>query len=607
MVPASRTRAPLAALVPLTLVGALTSCGLLGGGAAPQDTAQEFVRAVASGDTAAASQLTDHPAEAAALLDKIRGALEPTAVRAELDQVRDSGVGAASASYTATWTLGEGREWSYPASFDLTHTDDKAKPWLVRWSPTVLHPKLSAGQSVQVREEQPQPAPIVDRDGAPLLEPQRVVAVLLYRDQAGDLAAVAAALAARLSQFDAGITQQSIVDGAAKTPTGNGYPVAVLREPDYQAVKDAIYDLPGVRFSAQTRMLAPDRDFAKHVLPTIRTAVEGQLAGRPGWKVVTLDAAGADVDTLHETPPNPGTTVRVTLSRQVQAAAEAAVAPIAQQAVIVALQPSTGEVLAVAQNAATDAAGPIALTGRYPPGSTFKVVTATAALESGSVNADSPVPCPGATVVGGRRIPNNDEFDLGTVPLHTAFARSCNTTFAQLAAGLPAQALPDAARQLGLGVDFVMAGATTVTGSVPANDDTVARAEAGFGQGNLVASPFGMALMTATVAKGAMPTPTLVRGTTTTADAAAPSVPAGVVDALRAMMREVVTGGTARAVAGLGEVYGKTGTAQFGDGTHSHGWFVCYRGDLAFAVLVVDAGTSAPAVQVAGRFLAAVP
>jgi cell division protein FtsI/penicillin-binding protein 2 len=335
----------------------------------------------------------------------------------------------------------------------------------------------------------------------------------------------------------------------------------------------------------------------------VRTAVEAQITGKTGWKVVTLDAAGAEVDTLHETPPTPGTTVATTLSQPVQAAAEGAVESVQQQAMIVALQPSTGEVLAVAQNAAADAAGPIALIGRYPPGSTFKVVTATAALQAGAVNVDSPVPCPGSTVIDGRSIPNNDGFDLGTVPLHTAFARSCNTTFARLAADLPAPALPDAARQLGLGIDFVMAGATTVTGSVPAGDTTVARAEAGFGQGAVVASPFGMALVAAAVAKGAMPTPILIRGTTTTANASPPSVPAAVTDPLRAMMREVVTTGTGRVLAGSGEVYGKTGTAQFGDGTHSHGWFIGYRGDLAFAVLIVDAGTSTPAVQAAARFL----
>jgi cell division protein FtsI/penicillin-binding protein 2 len=77
---------------------------------------------------------------------------------------------------------------------------------------------------------------------------------------------------------------------------------------------------------------------------------------------------------------------------------------------------------------------------------------------------------------------------------------------------------------------------------------------------------------------------------------------------VRTMMRAVVTEGTATKLNGLGEVRGKTGTAEFtDDGTRAHGWFVGYRGDLAFAVLIVDAGSSEPAVALAGRFLAAVP
>ena len=594
--------------VALLSVLPVAGCGLFGSDPKPEDTARAFVEALASGDAAAAGALTDNPTDAAELIGRIREALEPTAVKVVLDQVRDSDAGTASASATATWTVGEGREWTYPTTFDLRSTDDPNRPWQVRWSPTVLHPKLSAQQNIAVREQETTPAPVLDRDGGPLLTAQKVVSVLLYRDQAGDVPAVAAALAAALVRFDAAITAQSIVDGAAATTAGNGYTAAVLREPDYQEIKDLIYELPGVRFVAQNRVLPPDREFAKQLLPTVRTAVEPQITGKPGWRIVTLDAVGAEVETLHDTPPTPGATVTTTLSRITQAAAENAVDGIAQQAMIVALQPSTGEVLAVAQNPAADAAGPIALTGRYPPGSTFKVVTASAALQAGVVTAATPVPCPGTTVIDGRSIPNSDQFDLGTVELHTAFARSCNTTFARLAADLPAAALPDAARQLGLGIDFVMPGATTITGSVPPGPSTVARAEAGFGQGTVVASPFGMALMAAAVARGTMPTPVLIRESTTTVDAAPAAPPPPVVDALRVMMREVVTAGTARALLDVpGEVHGKTGTAQFGDGTRSHGWFVGYRGDLAFAVLIVDGGSSAPAVQAAARFLAVAP
>jgi hypothetical protein len=70
------------------------------------------------------------------------------------------------------------------------------------------------------------------------------------------------------------------------------------------------------------------------------------------------------------------------------------------------------------------------------PGSTFKVVTVTAALRAGLTTLDTPLPCPGTENVQGRQIPNDNGFDLRTVPLHTAFAHSCNTTFARLGVGL---------------------------------------------------------------------------------------------------------------------------------------------------------------------------
>jgi cell division protein FtsI/penicillin-binding protein 2 len=161
---------------------------------------------------------------------------------------------------------------------------------------------------------------------------------------------------------------------------------------------------------------------------------------------------------------------------------------------------------------------------------------------------------------------------------------------------------------VGLGVDYAIDGITTVTGTVPPAPDTVKRAEDGFGQGDVVASPFGMALAAATVASGATPVPTLIRGATaTTVTNPPPAVPQPVLGGVRTMMRDVVTEGTATSLQGLGQVYGKTGEAQFGDGTQSHAWFVGYRGDLAFATLVVDGGSSSNAVAVTKQLLAAIP
>jgi cell division protein FtsI/penicillin-binding protein 2 len=472
--------------------------------------------------------------------------------------------------------------------------------WRVHWSPAVVHPQLAENQSLELRE-QSGAASVVDRDGTPLLTPRQEVAVLLDRRQTDGLSAVAGTLAAALSQFDSTVTQQSIVTGANSTPDAAPYTVATLAYADYQQVRPQIYQLPGVRFEGRKRLLEANRGFAPLVLPAVSS---GQLFGEDGWQIVVVDANGAQVNTLEDHPASAATPVTVTLSTAVQNAAQQAVKSTPQQAAIVALEPSSGELLAVAQN--TDV--PMALNGLFPPGSTFKIATASAALQTGTVTADSTVDCPATTTISGTRtIPNDPHVVPGTFPLHTTFAKSCNTTFAQLAASLPSDALPTAARQLGIGVDFTLAGGiATETGKVPPTENAVTRAEDGFGQGEVVASPFGMALMAATVAKGTMPTPRVLRGTDTPVTGAAGAPPPAAINALRQMMREVVTGGTASSLAQFGDLRGKTGTAEFGPGNgHAHGWFVGYRNNIAFAVLVADEQSATAALDVTAAFLTA--
>lgn len=113
-----------------------------------------------------------------------------------------------------------------------------------------------------------------------------------------------------------------------------------------------------------------------------------------------------------------------------------------------------------------------------------------------------------------------------------------------------------------------------------------------------------MALTGATVVAGHTPIPILISGITTkvnTADVAPP--PPTVITDLRTMFQATVTDGTATALGGLSGAGGKTGTAQFGDGTHAHGWFVGFAKDLALSILVVGGETSKPAVAAAKIFL----
>ena len=610
--PTSTSRPAVLAVAVAVLLAAGTVVALVRPWDSASDTANRFATAWAAGDSAGAAALTGDPAAAGAYLDRARQDLRPVSLRADVADVRTEG-DRATADVDVDWDLGQNRHWTYRTTWPMRPVDDSASNdtgWEIDFSPAVVDPRLGPGQRPVLRTTRSAPAPVLDDKGAPLLAPVRTVTVTLDPKAPGALDATAGTLASALGSIDPAITRSSISDGARATPAGQAYTVAVLRQEDYQRVRDRIHDLPGVRFAEDTRLLAPDPDFAPQVLAGVRTEVEGQTGGTPGWTVDAVGQNGATVASLAGVPPGPGRPVTLGMDRQVQQAAENAVRGQAKQTAIVAIRPSTGAVLGVAQNEQANAAGPIALSGRYPPGSTFKMITAYAAMARTGIGPDTPEDCPGTTLINGRTIPNENAFALGTVPLLQAFAKSCNTTFSRLALGLTPDALPDAALKLGFGADYKIPGLTTVTGSIEPATDDLQRASDGFGQGDVLASPFGMALVAATIAKGAPVTPTLITDRPTETVKAPGTPDKAILDKLRPMMRAVVTQGTATAAAGQGEVFGKTGTAEFAGPSgenRSHGWFVGYRGDMAFAVLIVDGGSSGPAVQLASRFLGGVP
>ena len=230
-------------------------------------------------------------------------------------------------------------------------------------------------------------------------------------------------------------------------------------------------------------MLPTDEKFAPAIVQEVKKAVSGDLAGEPGWRVVSVNQNGVDVAVLSEEPGTPAPSVTISLDRSVQNAAQDAVNMVGKKAMIVAIKPSTGEILAVAQNAAADVDGPTATMGLYPPGSTFKIVTAAAALERDMATPNTLLGCPGTLDIGHRTVTNYNAFDLGTVPLSRAFANSCNTTFAELASVMPPRGLTTAAARYGLGPDFIVDGVPTVTGSVPPTVVVAERTEDGFGEG----------------------------------------------------------------------------------------------------------------------------
>ena len=420
-----------------------------------------------------------------------------------------------TASLDVRWDLGQGRMWSYHTEAGLHRAAGGDGPaWALAWAPTVVHPQLATRQHLALSTTPAEPAPVVDRSGVPLLAPTPVVSVLLDRLQTGDLPKVTGALAKALSPIEPSITPADDHRRRGAHTDGRAYTVAVLRETDYQTVKNAIHDLPGVRFTTSERLLAPDAGFARQVLPAVRTGLAAQLDGVPGWSVAVVDAAGGTVASLAEEAPKPGSTVAVALDRTLQAAAEDAVEPLPQQAMLVAIQPSTGNLVAVAQNGAADAAGALALTGRFPPGSTFKIVTALAGIEQAGLRADTPSPARARRSSAAGRCPTRTGSTSAPFRLPARSPSSCNTTFATSAR---------ASRPDGL-TRRRCSSAWAPTSPFHADHDHRYRAgRAGpgaargrrFGQGQVLASPLGMALVAATVAHGSPVVPQLLPGRAT--------------------------------------------------------------------------------------------
>jgi hypothetical protein len=130
------------------------------------DVANQFLDAFTSGGAAAAGALTDDATGATAQLTEVWRTLTPTAVTADrtaLVELDDAAATTGDEKFTLTWTLGPQRSWAYESSLRLTKKD---KHWRVQWQPTLVHPRLAAGQSLALRDGTGQPA-VVDRDGTP--------------------------------------------------------------------------------------------------------------------------------------------------------------------------------------------------------------------------------------------------------------------------------------------------------------------------------------------------------------------------------------------------------------------------------------------------------
>ncbi|CAN5137494.1 hypothetical protein BH24ACT1_BH24ACT1_01110 [soil metagenome] len=461
-----------------------------------------------------------------------------------------------------TAPVAEGVGTSLPATTPgdpLLETVEVDEPrWSVVWSPAAIHPALGAAQTLlSVRHTQ---------ERAPLLG---VEGTALTGEDAPDLPSLSAQVLGRLATLDeAGAAARGGLSLAGDEVGASG----------------------------------------------LEAAYDSQLAGRPSGEVRLVDEEeeeeeeGELVEVVHTFTGEEPEPVRTTFDVEVQAAAEEALARVSRPAALVAIDAPTGQIRAVA-NRPTSGFNR-ALVGQYPPGSTFKVVTATALLAAG-VTPETEASCPARASVDGYRFSNAGGEALGDIPFGMAFYRSCNTAFVQLVDEIESDLLVTAAEGYGFNAPFDLP-VPAESGSFPQPAGPIERASAAIGQGQVTATPLHMASVAAAVASGSWHEPTMTQfpdASTGSASSGRP-LPSGVAATLRELMLRVVEEGTGTAAQLPGEpVGGKTGTAEFGTASppRTHAWLIGFRGDLAVAVLVEDAGFGGSvAAPIARSFFSAV-
>ncbi|MEP7003784.1 MAG: penicillin-binding transpeptidase domain-containing protein [Chloroflexota bacterium] len=432
----------------------------------------------------------------------------------------------------------------------LVMTGDKDKAvWKIDWTPEATLPRLTTGRLVRMTRLPTSRGRIIAREGTELatFSDAAVVGVVpeQIKNEAGMLASLSSVLGLKTEDIRAKYT-------ASWVRPDSFVPIRTLTGDAFTGLRALLTVIEGVQLQSQrvrsyptglaSQLLgfmgeASDADAQKRAARGyaagdligkngLEQQLDDVLGGTFGWRLSIVDPDERPVELLGETAAIAGNDAVLSLDPKLQAAAEKALGD--QKGAIVAEDPWSGEVLVLASRPSFDAnvfvsgdsatiaalnsdpKRPLvnrAVSGTYPTGSSFKPITAAAALKNGLYKAGQRIDCPAAWNGYGIVQLNHETGNLGPIDLRTALARSCNTFFYELGKRLNdtnTRLLPDEAFSFGLGkatdIDFVI----EADGNVPSpanrpwnpGDAT----NLAIGQGDLLATPLQMANYTAALA-----------------------------------------------------------------------------------------------------------
>jgi cell division protein FtsI/penicillin-binding protein 2 len=527
--------------------------------------------------------------------------------------------GTAQASFTASVSLaGAEHLWAYRGRFDLRRIDGT---WKVDWAPSVINPNLGPGERLAMVTEFPARAAVLDAAGDPLELSAPAYEVGVWPARLASQAATARAFAGQT-----GLAVGQVLGQIAAAPPNQFFRLATLDPTTYGRLRAELRKVPGLvvqkvserLFQAEATGLVGAvgsevnpvlRADGAYYLPGTTVGLSGleqayqrQLLGTPMTEVVAVNPAGSQTSVLARWAGVPGTSVRTTISSQVQNSALNALATTSSSGEIVAVQASTGQVLAVAQHqgpGVLPAAGPLA--AKLAPGTAFTIVSAAALLSDG-LTASTQISCENSFTVGGQTFTSDGSGE--EKPFSADFANGCGTAFAGVSERLGPGQFDQVVTAFGIGAKWSPSPVPLFSGSVPSGAEGAALAAETIGQGNVLVSPLSMAMVAAEVDSGSWHAPQVVVGGTDPVSNPGAALAPSALSALRGLMRSAVSSGAAQAADTPGApVYGQVGLVHSGSGWMS--WFVGYRGHVAFTVLESGPTAQLSAAALAGAFVRA--
>lgn len=541
----SRRRGRLLALVAVLAVAvvAVTTAVFSDTRSEAERLVDDFVAALDEGDVEAAADLTSYPNAARDAIGQMFDGLADGEVDYDLAQLVQLNDDSGYFTLTADWNFGENKDWHYQVDGAVRKL---AVGWRISWDPDVIVPDLGGGRTVHHVRTDAAPPKIFDRHGRLLMEEQTINAVVLDPASMPDPVATTTRLAEVLAPVAPVITAKVMQERLAENP-GARVTAVRLRDQDYQFLEDAIVSIPGVQVLSDPTLISADRRISTPLLDSLRSSWQLERDRTAGWAVTLEDPERGPIQVAgHQGPPPPD--LQATVDSHVQLAAKEAVVTAGTPAALVAIQPSTGGILAADVNNWAMELGPVITHGLYPAGGLLDPIRLAAGLDR-----------------------NVDPAEVGT------------------------ETLAETARMLGLGLDNQVPGFEFETAQIGQVRPGVVQFS-GSGSDEELVSPIGAAVLAASIARGEATLPTLVRGHESTTEMP-PSLPGHVVDALRGMMVDNVQNGPAS------YLRGHQGLAGFAAASGDDRWFIGYTGDLAFAVFVARADGGDRAVKMADTFL----